>query len=57
MSSNGRNDENLNPTKRDVMISEYLLELGITSIEEAPDELLKAAHADADSILGVGKDN
>ena len=57
MSSNGRNDENLNPTKRDILISEYLLKLGITNIEEAPDEQLEKAIAYADSILGVGNDN
>ena len=55
MISNGRNDDSLVSTPRDELITAYLLKLGITSIEEAPDELLVAANAYADKILGVGK--
>jgi hypothetical protein len=57
MSSNDRNDDGLNSTKRDVLISEHLFKLGITSISEAPDVLLEEAIAYADTILGVGNDN
>ena len=57
MSSNGRNNDDLTPTKRDELIRQYLSDHGIYDIEDAPAELLDAANADADSILGVGKDN
>ena len=57
MVSNGRNDDGLVSTKRDILIMEHLLERGITSIEEASGELLDAANAYADKILGVGNNN
>lgn len=57
MKSNGRNGDDLAPTKRDELIRQYLSDHGIYDIEDAPDELLDAANAYADSILGVGKDN
>lgn len=54
--SNGRND--INPeTKRGQLINEFLRKRGVANIEDAPDELLDAAHKSADAILGVGKDN
>lgn len=57
MGSNGRNDDDLSPTKRDELIRQYLLERGILDIEGIPDQFLNAANAYADTILGVGKDN
>ena len=44
-------------SKRDILISEYLRARGIYGIEDAPDEMLDAAHAEADTVLGKGKDN
>ena len=57
MSSNGGNNESLVSTKRDILISEHLCKHGVTNIEDAPSNLLDAAIAYADSILGVGNDN
>lgn len=57
MGSNGRNDDDLSPTKRDELIRQYLLEHGILDIEGIPDHFLNEANAHADIILGVGKDN
>lgn len=53
--SNNRNDDGLNTTKRDELVREHLLRLGIASVEEAPDGLIEDAHQYADSVLGVGK--
>lgn len=54
--SNGRND--INPeTERMRLVDVFLDENVVANIEDAPDELLDAAHKSADEILGVGKDN
>lgn len=50
------NDE-LSPSKRDTLVSEYLRKHGIDDIEEAPGEIVDAANKDADRILGKGKNN
>lgn len=50
-------DDNLKPSKRDILVSEHLLGLGIMSIEDASDELIEEAHEEADKILGKGKNN
>lgn len=44
-------------SKRDSLVSEYLLARGIFSIEEAPDDLIDAANAEADKILGASNNN
>jgi len=54
---NMKNDDSINTTKRDELIWDHLRELGIFSIEDAPDEFIESAHKYADSILGVGNDN
>jgi hypothetical protein len=54
--SNARND-NDPETKRGQILNEYLRQRGVANIEDAPDELLDAAHKSADEILRVGKDN
>lgn len=46
----------LTTSKRDFLINQYLLAHGIASVQDAPDELLEAAHADADKVLGDGED-
>ena len=50
-------DDEFSTSKRDILISEYLQSRGIYGVEDAPDELLDAAHAEADRVLGKGKDN
>lgn len=50
-------DEDFEQSKRDILVAEHLAKLGISSIEDAPDELLDEADKYADSILGVGNDN
>lgn len=57
MASNERNADSLRMTKRDELMLQYLLERGIASMEEAPDELMEEATAYADSILGAGNDD
>ena len=54
---NGRNDSSLTNSKRDILVNDHLLALGITSIEDAPDDLIDEAHEYADSILGKGNNN
>ena len=44
-------------SKRDILISEYRQSQGIYSIEDAPDDMLDAAHEEADQVLGKGLDN
>lgn len=44
-------------TKRDMLLSEFLRKHGVFSIEDAPDELIDAAHKSADEILGEGNDD
>ena len=53
----GRHGDNLTTSKRDILVSEFLLKNGITSLIDAPDELIDEAHENADGILGKGKDN
>lgn len=49
--------DELASSKRDTLVTQHLLALGISSIEDSPDELVREAHAEADKILGVGNDN
>ena len=41
--------------KRYELISDYLRDLGITNIEDAPDELIDKAHDYADKIIAAVK--
>lgn len=50
-------DDDLATSKRDILISEFLQARGIFSIEDAPDDMLDAADAEADKVLGKGNDN
>lgn len=50
-------DDGMEPSKRDILIAEYLNKHGVSSTENAPDELLDAAHENADSILGAGNND
>lgn len=50
-------DDEFATSKRDILISEYLQARGIYSIEDAPDDMLEAANAEADQVLGKGLDN
>jgi len=50
-------DDDDSNTKRDMLVTEHLVKHGIASIEDAPDELIDSAHAEADAILGAGKNN
>nr|WP_315240752.1 hypothetical protein [uncultured Albidiferax sp.] len=50
------NDE-FTTSKRDILISEFLLAHGIHLGEDAPDEILDAANKAADQILGKGNNN
>lgn len=50
-------DDEFATSKRDILISEYLQARGIFGIEDAPDDMLDAAHAEADQVLGKGQDN
>lgn len=57
MGTNSGKDDDLALIKRDEFIRQYLSDHGIHDIEDAPDELIDAAHAKADITPGVGKDN
>ncbi|MNK06933.1 hypothetical protein D3C87_248360 [compost metagenome] len=50
-------EDDMKSSKRDILVMEHLNALGITSIDEAPDELIDEAHEEADKILGKGNDN
>lgn len=49
--------DELATSKRDHLINEYLQERGIFTIEEAPDDFLDNANAEADKTLDAGNDN
>ena len=51
-----KNDE-FETSNRDTLVTEYLEAHGIFSFEGAPNELINAAHAHADKILGTNNDN
>jgi len=50
-------DDELSTSKRDILISEYLQARGIYGIEDAPGDMLDAANAEADQVLGKGRYN
>lgn len=50
-------DDEFETSQRDTLVTEYLEAHGIFSFEEAPDELIDAAHAEADKTLGTNNDN
>jgi hypothetical protein len=50
-------DDDSQSSKRDILVNEHLIALGIMSIDDAPDELIEEAHEEADKILGKGNDN
>jgi Mg/Co/Ni transporter MgtE len=50
-------DDDSKSSKRDVLVNEHLIALGIMSIDDAPDELIEEANEEADKVLGKGNDN
>ena len=50
-------DDEFATSKRDILIAEFLRAHGIFSIEDAPGDMLDAADAEADKVLGKGKAN
>ena len=49
--------EELPLSKRDILVNEHLHKLGIASVSDAPEKLLKEAHDIADRLLGEGETN
>jgi hypothetical protein len=52
-----KEDDDVQSSKRDILVNEHLNALGIMSIDDAPNELIKEAHEEADKILGKGNNN
>jgi hypothetical protein len=50
-------DDDAQLSKRDILVNEYLNALGISGIDDAPDELMNEANEEADKVLGKGNDN
>lgn len=50
-------DDDAQSSKRDILVNEHLQALGISSIDDAPAELIDEANEEADKILGKGNDN
>lgn len=50
-------DDDVQLSKRDILVNEYLNALGISSIDDAPEELIGEANDEADKVLGKGNDN
>lgn len=49
--------DELATTERDRIVWDHLRANGISSIEDAPDEILEEAHKIADKALGKGNDD
>jgi hypothetical protein len=55
--ANFKDDVDLATSKRDAIVSDYLRANGVYNLEDAPGELVDSALAEADKVLGKGKNN